>query len=105
MRSFARILALTAVLTPLPLLTGLTVKVKQIDPRKGKVMLLLPMHSTIIEAQVLSQGDPIRLERNQFYESKFLPDHKRGDNNLLRIKIPREKPARFRIRKIHFIVR
>ena len=105
MRSFARILALTAVLTQLPLLSGLTVKVKELDPRKGKVVLLLPMHSTMIEAQVLSEGDPIRLEKNQFYESKFLPDHKRGDNNLLRIKIPREKPARFRIRKIHFIVR
>ena len=105
MRSLARILALTAALTSLPLLSGLTVKVKQLDPRKGKVILLLPMHSTMIEAQVLSQGDPIRLERNQFYESKFLSDHKRGDHNLLRIKIPREKPARFRIRKIHFIVR
>ena len=103
MKSLARILVLTAALTPL--LCGLTVKVKQLDPRNGKVLLLLPMHSTMIEAQVLSQGDPIRLERNQFYESKLLSNPKRGDQNMLRIKIPREKPARFRIKRIHFIVR
>ena len=103
MKALARIVVLTAVLTPL--LSALTVKVKQLDPRKGKVVLLLPMHSTMIEAQVLSQGDPIRLERNQFYESKLLSDGHRGDQNMLRIKIPHEKPARFRIRKIHFIVR
>ncbi len=102
MRSLARILVLTAALTPL--LSGLTVKVKRLDPRNGKVVLLLPMHSAMIEAQVLSEGDPIRLERNEFYESKLLSDHKRGDQNMLRIKIPREKPAQFRIRKIHFIV-
>ncbi len=102
MKALVRILVLTATLTPL--LSALTVKVKRLDARNGKVVLLLPMHSAMIEAQVLSEGDPIRLEQNEFYESKLLPDHKRGDQNMLRIKIPHEKPARFLIRKIHFIV-
>ncbi len=102
MKPLVRILVLTTALTPV--LCALTVKVKQLDPRNGKVLLLLPMHSTMIEAQVLSQGDPIRLERNQFYESKLLSNRHRGDQNMLRIKIPKEKPARFRIKRIHFIV-
>ena len=102
MKSLARILVLTAALTSV--LCALTVKVETLDRRQGRVVLLLPMHSTKIEAQVLSEGDPIRLERNQFYESKLLSKPKRGDYNLLRIKIPREKPARFRIKRISFIV-
>ena len=55
MKPLVRILVLTTALTPV--LCGLTVKVKHLDRRKGKVLLLLPMHSTMIEAQVLSRGE------------------------------------------------
>ena len=104
MKSLTRLFVLACVLAPG--LCALNLKVAEVDAKKGEVKLLLPMHSTYIEATVFPEGDRVRLERNQFYEGKMLPGPvENATHNLIRVKIPHQKPVRFLIKKISFIVR
>lgn len=104
MKSLTRLFVLACVLAPG--LCALNLKVAEIDAKKGEVKLLLPMHSTYIEAKVFPEGDRIRLERNQFYEGRIVPGPvEDAQYNLIRVKIPHQKPARFLIKKVSFIVR
>ena len=104
MKSLTRLFVLACVLAPG--LCALNLKVTEVDAKKGEVKLLLPMHSTYIEATVFPEGDRVRLERNQFYEGKMLPGPvENPTHNLIRVKIPHQKPVRFLIKKIGFIVR
>ena len=103
MKFLTRLFVLACVLAPG--LCALNLKVTEIDAKKGEVKLLLPMHSTYIEAKVFPEGARVRLERNQFYEGKILPGPvDDAQYNLIRVKIPHQKPARFLIKKIRFIV-
>ena len=78
----------------------------EVDAKKGELILLLPMHSTYFEVKVFPEGDRIRLERNQFYEGSIVPGPVEDtQHNLIRVKIPHQKPARFLIKKVSFIVR
>ena len=104
MKSLTRLFVLACVLAPG--LCALNLKVAEVDVKKGEVTLLLPMHSTFIEAKVLPEGARVRLERNQFYEGRIVPGPlEDAQHNLIRIKIPHQKPVRFLIKKISFIVR
>ena len=104
MKSLTRLFVLACVLAPG--LCALNLKVAEVDAKKGEVKLLLPMHSTYIEATVFPEGDRVRLERNQFYEGRILPGPvEDATHNLIRVKIPHQKPVRFLIKKIRFIVR
>ena len=102
MKSLTRLVVLTTLLASS--LFGLNLKVASVDLKKGEVKLLLPMHFTIIDAKVFAEGEQIRLEPNHFYEANIIPKSG-GKYNLLRIEIPHQKPARFFIQKIRFIVR
>ena len=104
MKSLPRLFVLACVLAPG--VCALNLKVTEVDAKKGEVKLLLPMHSTYIEATVFPVGNRVRLERNQFYEGKMLPGPvENATHNLIRVKIPHQKPVRFLIKKISFIVR
>ena len=103
MKSLTRMFVLACALAPG--LFALNLKVTEINAKKGQVKLLLPMHSTYIEAQIIPAGDRVRLERNQFYEGKMMPGPAEdAQYNLIDVKIPHQKPARFLIKKISFIL-
>jgi len=104
MKSLTRLFVLACVLVPG--LCAINVKVTEINAKKGEVKLLLPMHSTYIEAKIIPEGGRVRLQRDQFYEGKMILGPVEGPgHNLIRVKIPHQKPARFLIKKISFIVR
>ncbi len=103
MKSLTCFFVLACVLAPE--LYALNLKVAEVDAKKGEVKLLLPMHSTYIEAKVFPEGAQVRLERNQFYEGTMVPGPTEDKkHNLIRVKIPHQKPVRFLIKKISFIV-
>ncbi len=87
-----------------PGLFGLHLKVARVDSKKGEVELLLPMHFTLIDARVARKGEQVRLEPNRFYDAEIIQETG-GKYNMLRVKIPHQKPASFFIQKIRFIVR
>ena len=99
MKSLTRVVVLTFSLAAG--LFGLHLKVASVDSKKGEVKLLLPMHFTMIDARVATKGERIRLEPNRFYDANIIPKSG-GKYNLLRVKIPHQKPARFFIQKISF---
>ncbi len=104
MKSLTRLFVLACVLAPG--LCALNLKVTEVNAKKGEVKLLLPMHSVYLEAKVFPEGGRIRLERNQFYEGRIVPGPREDpQRNLIRVKIPHQKPARFLIKKVSFIVR
>lgn len=100
--SIGRLLVLATALVPC--LTALNVKVVATDSKSGKVQLLLPMHSTTLKASVYPEGAPLRVRRNEFYDLKVFP--LKGSNphqTLLRIKIPNQKAAIFKLDTIIFL--
>jgi hypothetical protein len=98
------LLALWLTLATAVHLQGLSVKVTAVNHRNGEVTLLLPMHHTRIEAALMPTEPEIRLRIGEFYEAEIeagqIDTIKR---NLLKIRIPGEKPAHFRMRKIMFL--
>ena len=98
------VLALWLMLAAAARLPGLSVKVTAVNHRDGQVTLLLPMHYTQIEATLAPEEPEIRLRIDGFYEAEIeagqIDTVKR---NLLKIRIPGEKPVRFRLRKITFL--
>ena len=102
MRPLARLLILVALMAPA--LPALNVKVTRVDDKKGKVTLLLPMHSMVVEVVVLPKGEKIRLKRHSFYEGRITRNLKQPkQRNVLRIKVPDGEPARFEIKKLVFV--
>jgi hypothetical protein len=83
---------------------GLSVKVTAVNHRNGQVTLLLPMHHARIEATLMPEEPEIRLRIDGFYEAEIEAGQvDTVKRNLLKITIPGEKPARFRLRKITFL--
>ena len=100
----SRIALLALGLTLAARLAGLPVKVTSVNHRDGQVTLLLPIHSTQIEATLLPEEPEIRLRVNEFYDAEIeagqVDTIKR---NLLKVSIPGEKPVWFRLRRITFL--
>jgi hypothetical protein len=98
------LLALWLTLATAVHLPGLSVKVTAVNHRNGQVTLLLPMHHTRIEATLVPEEPEIRLRINAFYEAEIeagqIDTVKR---NLLKIRIPGERPVLFRLRTITFL--
>jgi hypothetical protein len=84
-------------------LVALNVKVLLVDHREGRITVLLPMHNASLEAQLAPEEPEIRVRKNSFYEAEVesgMVNTRR--QNWLRIKIPDQRPVRFRLRKITF---
>jgi hypothetical protein len=98
------LLVLWLMLATAVVLPGLSVKVTAVNHRNGQVTLVLPMHHARIEAILLPEEPEIRLRVDGFYEAEIesgqIDTVKR---NLLKIRIPGEKPVRFRLRRITFL--
>jgi hypothetical protein len=85
-------------------LLGFNVKVISVDHKTNDVTFLLPMHNTQVEAHLVAEEKETRVRVNEFYnaeiESGQVDTTKR---NLLRIKIPHQKPATFQFLRIIFL--
>ncbi len=102
MKFLARFIILTVSLAPA--VSALSVKVEKVDTKKGKVQLLLPMHSAMIEASVYPQGESVRVKSRQFYRGSFVRQKTSPPRpNILQLRIPDEDPVRFRVNKILFL--
>ena len=102
MKFLARLIILAVSLTPA--VFALNVKVEKVDTKKGKVRLLLPMHSMMLEVSVYPRGESVRVKTRQFYWGSFVRQKTSQPHpNILQIRIPDEKPARFRVHRILFL--
>jgi hypothetical protein len=102
MKAMIKVVTLSLLL--LPTLSAINFKVTRVDAKEGKIRLLLPMHSMVMEAKVVPKGEKIPLKRNEFYEGKFLKkSSSQPKGNLLRIKVPDGKPARFEVKRLMFV--
>ncbi len=92
---------LLAAAIPVP---ALPLKVISINHRDGRVVLMLPIHHTQIEAVLVPEEPEVRLRVDEFYEADFesgqIDTVKR---NVLKVTVPGEKPVRFHLRKITFL--
>lgn len=102
MRVAARILTLALLLaTTAP---AISVKVLTTDPKQRTVVLLLPMHSTRIHAQLALDEQKLRLEPNKFYEAEIVSgEFDTIKRNWLEIKPEKGPSVRFRVRRIEFL--
>ena len=104
MRPLVRLLILAALVTPT--LPAINVKVTRVDEKKGRVTLLLPMHSMPVESAVLPKGEKVRLEKHSFYEGRIDRNaEQHRQRNVIRINGSDGKPSRFEIKKLTFVGR
>ena len=98
MKLFALLLCLAL---PLP---ALSVKVVEVDHRNESITVRLPMHSTEIEACLMPDEPEIRVRELEYYKVQIKPG-KIGTNrpSVLQIKIPDQRPVKFRILNITFL--
>ena len=100
-----RIIAVLALTVTLSLnLWGLPVKVVAVDYRAREITVLLPLHNTTMEAVLIPEEPEVRVRLNEFYEAAIEPGKVNTvKRNFLRIKIPHQKPVKFRVFKISFL--
>jgi hypothetical protein len=85
-------------------LLGFNVKVVSVDYKTNDVTLLLPMHNTKVEARLVVEEKETRVRVNEFYEAEIESGQvDTTKRNLLRIKIPHQKPATFQFLRIIFL--
>jgi hypothetical protein len=85
-------------------LSALPVKVTAIDHYNGRVTLLLPIHHSRIEAELVPEEPEVRLHVNQFYDAEFeAGEIDTVKRNVLKVTIPGERAVRLRLRKITFL--
>ena len=102
MKFLGRLIILAVSLTPA--VFALNVKVETVDTKRGKVRLLLPMNSMMLEASVYPQGESVRVKTREFYWGSFVRQKRsQPRRNILRIRIPDEEPVRFRVHRILFL--
>ena len=101
MKFLARLIILAVSLAPA--VFALNVKVETVDTKRGKVRLLLPMHSMMLEASVYPQGELVRVKTRQFYWGSFVKQKSQPRRNILQIRIPDEEPVQFRVHRILFL--
>ena len=80
------------------------VKVLSVDHKAGEITVLLPMHNAHIKAILIQDEPEVRVRLNQFYDARL--ESGKVDTikrNILRINIPEQRPARFRIRRVTFL--
>ena len=87
-----------------PCLWGLSVKVLSVDHKAGEITMLLPMHHAHVRA-ILTRDEPeIRVRLNEFYEARLVAGKvDTVKRNILRISIPEQRPAFFRVDKVTFL--
>jgi hypothetical protein len=85
-------------------LPALPLKIVSVDHNNGRIQVLLPIHHVMIEA-TLAAGEPeIRVRVKEFYEADLVAGEvDTTKRNYLLIRIPDQKPAKFRLRKISFL--
>jgi len=100
-----KLLALLWLVLSLPAgLPALHVKIISVDHKEGRIQVLLPMHQAVLEASLAEGELEIRVRVNEFYEADLVAGEvDTTKRNYLRIKIPDQKPARFRLRKVSFL--
>ncbi len=100
-----RLLALLWLILSLPVdLLALHLKVISVDHKEGRIQVLLPMHHAVIEASLAAEELEIRVRVNEFYEADLVAGEiNTAKRNYLSIKIPDQKPARFRLQKVSFL--
>jgi hypothetical protein len=87
-----------------PSLAALHVKVIAINHREGTITVLLPMHHATLEASLADDEPEIRVRVNEFYEAELVEGEvDTTKRNYLRVNIPDQKPAKFRLQKISFL--
>ena len=87
-----------------PGLLSLSVKVLSVDHKAGEITVLLPMHNAHIKAILIQDEPEVRVRLHQFYDARL--ESGKVDTikrNILRINIPEQRPARFRIRRVTFL--
>jgi hypothetical protein len=85
-------------------LAGFSVKVVAVDHKRGEIRVLLPMHQVELMAEQMPQEPEIRVRVREFYEATFEPGVVGTTKpNVLRIEIPGEKPARYRLRTVKIL--
>lgn len=98
------LLALAFMLAAASPLLALPLKVVSINHRDGRVVLLLPVHHTQIEAVLVPEEPEVRLRVDEFYDAEFESGQiDTVRRNVLKVSIPGERPVRFRLRKITFL--
>jgi len=102
MEVIARILTLAMLLvTAAP---AIPVKVLTANPKQRTVILLLPMHSTRIHAQLAFDEQKLRIEPGKFYEAEIVSgEFDTIKRNWLEIKPEKGPSVRFRVRRIEFL--
>ena len=85
-------------------LWGLSVKVLSVDHKAGEITMLLPMHHAHVRA-ILTRDEPeIRVRLHEFYEARLVAGKvDTVKRNILRISIPEQRPAFFRVDKVTFL--
>ena len=102
MRSIARILILAMLLVTSAL--AIPVKVLTTNAKERTVILLLPMHSTRIHAQLALDEQKLRVEPGKFYEAEIVSgEFDTIKRNWLEIKPEKGPSIRFRVRRIEFL--
>ena len=87
-----------------PSLAALHVKVIAVNHREGTITVLLPMHHATLEASLADHEPEIRVRVNEFYEAELVEGEvDTTKRNYLRVNIPDQKPAKFRLQKISFL--
>jgi hypothetical protein len=98
------LLALLLMLAAANPLLAVPLKVVSINHRNGRVVLLMPVHQTRIEAVLVPEEPEIRLRVNEFYDAEFESGQvDTVKRNVLTVTVPGEKPVRFHLRKITFL--
>jgi len=102
MRAIARFLTLAMLLsTTAP---AISVKVLTANPKQRTVILLLPMHSTRIHAQLALDEQRLHVEPGKFYEAEIVSgEFDTIKRNWLEIKPEKGPSVRFRVRRIEFL--
>ena len=102
MRVVARILILAMLLATSAL--AIPVKVLTTNTKERTVILLLPMHSTRIHAQLALDERKLRVEPGKFYEAEIVSgEFDTIKRNWLEIKPEKGPSVRFRVRRIEFL--
>ena len=80
------------------------VKVLSVDHKAGEITMLLPMHNAHVRA-ILTRDEPeIRVRLNEFYDARLVAGKvDTVKRNILRISIPEQRPAFFRVDKVTFL--
>ena len=83
----------------------INIKVVEVDHDAREVTVLLPMHNATLRARLTAELE-VRVRQGEFYEGKLITGAiGTTKRNLLRLKIPEQRPATFRVLEVEFLSR